>query len=50
VEITDAGDKPLWQTYSPLREHWPETFAMAHITGPKDIYPVFHDLFRKQSA
>jgi uncharacterized sporulation protein YeaH/YhbH (DUF444 family) len=50
VEITDAGDKPLWQTYSPLREQWPETFAMAHITGPKDIYPVFHDLFRKQSA
>ena len=50
VEITDAGDKPLWQTYSPLREHWPETFAMEHITGPGDIYPVFHDLFRKQTA
>ena len=50
VEITQAGDKPLWLTYSPLREQWPETFSMQHITGPGDIYPVFHELFRKQSA
>lgn len=50
VEITDAGDKPLWQTYLPLREQWRDTFAMQHITGPGDIYPVFHELFRKQNA
>jgi uncharacterized protein len=48
VEITDAGDKPLWQTYSPLCEQWPETFAMEHIKGPADIYPVFRELFKKQ--
>jgi uncharacterized sporulation protein YeaH/YhbH (DUF444 family) len=50
VEITTAGDKPLWKTYGPLREQWPDTFAMQHITGAGDIYPVFHDLFRKQNA
>ena len=50
VEITTAGDKPLWQTYSTLRERWPDTFAMEHITGAGDIYPVFHELFRKQNA
>ena len=50
IEITQSGDKPLWHTYSQLREQWPETFAMQHISGPKDIYPVFHELFRKQSA
>ncbi len=50
VEITDAGDKPLWQTYLPLTREWSESFAMRHITGPADIYPVFHELFRKQQA
>ena len=50
VEITTAGDKPLWQTYGPLLEQWPETFAMQHITAAGDIFPVFHDLFRKQNA
>ena len=50
VEITQAGDKPLWQTYSSLSQEWPETFAMQHITGPSDIYPVFKELFRKQGA
>ncbi len=50
VEITDAGNKPLWQTYGPVREQWADTFAMQHISGPGDIYPVFHELFRKQSA
>ena len=50
VEITDAGDKPLWQTYAHLTQAWPDSFAMQHITGAQDIYPVFHELFRKQSA
>ena len=50
VEITQAGDKPLWQTYATLSQEWPETFAMQHITGPADIYPVFKELFGKQGA
>lgn len=50
VEITDAGDKPLWQTYSQVARSHPEAFAMQHISGPGDIYPVFRELFRKQTA
>lgn len=50
IEITDAGDKPLWQTYAQLNQSWPDSFAMQHITGPGDIYPVFRELFRKQTA
>jgi uncharacterized sporulation protein YeaH/YhbH (DUF444 family) len=50
IEITDSGDKPLWHTYASLEKKWSEVFAMQHITGPGDIYPVFHELFRKQSA
>ncbi|WP_461482426.1 YeaH/YhbH family protein [Porticoccus sp.] len=48
IEITDQGDKPLWETYLPVQQHHPEMFAMQHIKGPEDIYPVFHELFRKQ--
>jgi len=50
VEITDSEDKPLWNTYLPLIEQCPESFAMEHITGPEDIYPVFRELFRKQTV
>jgi uncharacterized sporulation protein YeaH/YhbH (DUF444 family) len=50
VEITDSGDKPLWHTYAGLEKKWRDVFAMQHITGPADIYPVFHELFRKQTA
>jgi len=50
VEITEAGDKPLWQTYAQVADQWLDTFVMQHITGPRDIYPVFRELFRKQSA
>ena len=50
IEITDLGNKPLWQTYIPIQERHPDIFAMQHIRGPEDIYPVFHELFRKQSV
>lgn len=50
IEITDQGDKPLWETYSNLLESHQNIFAMQHIKGAEDIYPVFHELFRKQSA
>ena len=50
VEISEARAKPLWETYSTLAEQWDEVFAMQHIGGPADIYPVFQELFRKKSA
>lgn len=53
IEITDQGNKPLWETYSKfLKDQFSDSegaFAMQHIKGTEDIYPVFHDLFRKQT-
>lgn len=50
VEITERGEQPLWQTYETIRQARPDTFSMQRITGPADIYPVFHRLFRKETA
>lgn len=50
IEITDQGERPLWQTYKPVSSAFPKQFAMRHIVSAADIYPVFHDLFRKQYA
>lgn len=50
IEITDQGERPLWQTYKPVLAAFPKQFAMRHIVTAADIYPVFHDLFRKQYA
>lgn len=47
VEITDKGPKSLWKTYQVLQEQYSDVFAMQNIKGPQDIYPVFHELFRK---
>ena len=49
VEISNTN-KPLWHTYTSFQETHPEFFAMQHITGPSDIYPVLRNLFRKQPA
>lgn len=48
IEITDQGERPLWQTYKPLGAAFPKHFAMQSIATAADIYPVFHELFRKQ--
>ncbi|RLQ20307.1 DUF444 family protein [Seongchinamella sediminis] len=50
VEITSATEKPLWLTYQPLLSECAGAFDMRQITGPADIYPVFHELFKKQNA
>lgn len=50
IEITDQGDKPLWETYLDIQQRYPDGFAMQHIKGPGDIYPVFHELFRKAAS
>ena len=39
----------LWQAYNKVREGW-ENFDMKHIAQPSDIYPVFRELFAKQTA
>lgn len=45
IEISSRGPKPLWESYLQIQQDHPEAFAMQHITGPEDIYPVFRELF-----
>ena len=46
----EIADRPqiLWQEYESLQAGHPETFAMRRIKAATDIYPVFHELFRKR--
>ncbi|MHA1600541.1 MAG: YeaH/YhbH family protein [Alphaproteobacteria bacterium] len=39
----------LWQAYRTIADAWPN-FAMKRIAKPGDIYPVFRELFAKQSG
>jgi len=39
----------LWQAYNTVRGRWPN-FEMKHIAQPSDIYPVFRELFAKETA
>lgn len=48
VEITDGEPQNLWREYAEVPEHHPH-FAMQKIESPADIYPVFRELFKKQS-
>ena len=50
IEITDRGHQELWQFYEKLAENNPEAFAMRGIEDYADIYPVFRDLFHRESA
>jgi len=50
VEISPQGERPLWQSYQQVCESHPDTFAMRRIQGAADIYPVFKELFRNQTA
>jgi uncharacterized sporulation protein YeaH/YhbH (DUF444 family) len=50
IEISEHSPKALWKTYEPTQGQFPGIFAMQNITGPGDIFPVFRELFRKESA
>ncbi|MDD5248353.1 MAG: YeaH/YhbH family protein [Rhodocyclaceae bacterium] len=50
IEITAVEPQNLWHEYARVRAAYPERFAMQRIAGLPDIYPVFHELFRKQLA
>lgn len=47
VEITPDAHQSLWDEYERVAEVW-SNFAMQHLQGPQDIYPVFRELFRKR--
>lgn len=47
IEITPGEPQNLWREYEKLLGVHPN-FAMQHIEGLPDIYPVFRELFRKR--
>ena len=50
VEITERDHQSLWQHYLALSEEHSGAFAQCHIRDAGDIFPVFHDLFRRRTA
>ncbi len=48
IEITQREHQSLWRAYTNLASR--ENFAMQHIRSPSDIYPMFRELFKKQSV
>jgi len=44
----EAGAE-LWRAYRGLAEEW-KNFVTKRIAKPSDIFPVFHELFKKQDA
>ena len=50
IEISAEEPQNLWFEYRKVETRHPGTFAMRRITDLPDIYPVFHDLFRKQQT
>lgn len=50
IEITPRSHQSLWHTYEQVRDAYPESFALQHIVGAEDIYPVFRELFHKKVA
>ncbi|KQN52044.1 hypothetical protein ASE93_02520 [Serratia sp. Leaf50] len=49
IEITRRAHQTLWREYEVLQQQF-SNFAMQHIREPEDIYPVFRELFHKQTA
>lgn len=52
VQIEREKQDELWAKYLYILEHstFRDRFAMRFIREQKDIYPVFHDLFKKEKA
>ena len=48
IEISAEEPQNLWFEYRKVESRHPGIFAMRRISDLPDIYPVFHDLFRKQ--
>ena len=48
IEITQRAHQTLWQQYQEVANTHSH-FAMQHIKGVEDIYPVFRELFRKNT-
>lgn len=49
IEITDRQHQSLWREYQKVAQQ-NDHFAIKHIRGIDDIYPVFRELFNKNVA
>lgn len=49
IEITNRAHQSLWREYEALANSH-DNFAIQHIRGAEDIYPIFRELFKKQAA
>lgn len=49
IEISLRPHQTLWNEYAKLQQKF-NNIAVAHIKQADDIYPVFRELFKKQSA
>lgn len=46
IEITTRAHQSLWREYQGIAQKH-DNFAMQHIRGVEDIYPIFRELFKK---
>ncbi len=49
VEIIPRHHQSLWRAYSHVKKSY-ENFAMQNIHSANEIYPVFHELFKKKES
>lgn len=49
IEIMPRHHQSLWEVYQHIKERYPN-FAMENIDTVADIYPVFHELFKRKTA
>lgn len=49
IEITNRAHQTLWREYENLQKSF-SNIAVQHIKHADDIYPVFRELFKKQSV
>lgn len=48
IEIDSRGHRQaLWEAYTQLQEEFPKTFAQKIVQSAGDVFPVFHELFKK---
>jgi uncharacterized protein len=49
VEISEHDRQALWRSYEEVQVDNPDCFAMRKVSQASEIYPVFHELFKKKA-
>lgn len=49
VEISEHDRQALWRAYEEVQDENPDSFAMRKVSQASEIYPVFHELFKKKA-